>query len=578
MPLLPKSALHKYQDQSIEHLYDRNSALGLLPVGAGKTVIGWTAAVELMDDGFVQRPIVFGPRLVAINEWPGQREDWEHLKDREIVNWSGEPASWPDSIWKRSRLLWGQRTHAERRLPNIDKTLTAKNDKLRAERHDLATSVWAGRHARRGKPTLIRQVRNEIIRQQNKGIPLKPNELRAKIRNETELVEQLIAGLKPLEAATNKEILKTEHPKVLHVTSYENIEWFCDLYPVGKGPFDLWIFDEIGKLKNPKSPRYKMVSKRTKKVLSDGGIVWGLNATPAPEGLLDLFTQVKIVDGGKLWGDSFYKWRQKYFTPADFQGYDWRPQMGAKKLLLEELNTLAFRVDESDLSYIKTMMHSQIKVDLPAKARAAYEEMKKEMELVLAGLRPGATPDDTIVALSAAAASTKLRQITQGFIYDEKGRPTIIHEEKAHALADLIDEMSGNPMLIAYEFKEDLEAIRKVWKNVPFIGSGVSASSVKQHIEGWNSGKLKILAVHPQSAGHGLNLQKGPGAHICWYALPWALELFLQMNGRIDRQGQTRATFGHHIVVKNSMDQRVSDALMMKDAEQRSIIEAIRRL
>lgn len=568
MPLLPKSALHKYQETSISHLFGADSALALLPVGAGKTVIGWTAAVELMEEGHVRRPIVFAPRLVAINEWPGQRADWEHLKDEPMVDWSGEPASWPESPWKQSRLFWGQRVHAERRLPNVEKNLTARNDKLIAERHEMAETIWIARKA--ATPTQRRALRNAIITQQNKGLPMKPGQLREKVRSKQGLLKQVIDGAKILEKKVNREIRAMEHPEMLHCTSYENIEWFCELYPADDKTFDLWIFDEIGKLKNPTSPRYKMIGKRTEKVLAHGGIVWGLNATPAPEGMLDLFTQVKIVDGGKLWGKSFYQWRNQYFVPADFQGYSFRPQLGARAVLLEQLNTIAFRVDETDLSYLKSMQHSQIKVDLPPKARAAYIEMAKEMAVAIEGR------EDDIVALSAAAASTKLRQITQGFIYDEKGRATVLHEEKAHALADLIDAMNGEPLLVAYEFKEDLEAIRKVWKNVPYIGDGVSSSKVRQHIDDWNARKLSVLAIHPQSAGHGLNLQRG-GSHIGWLGLPWALENFIQTNGRIDRQGQTRACYAHHIIVRNSMDQKVSDALRSKDVTQREIIEAIRR-
>lgn len=574
MPLRPKSALDKEQNLSIDLLYENTSALALLPVGAGKTVIGWTAAVELMDAGIVKRPVVFAPRMVAINEWPGQRFEWEHLQDREIVEWGGEPSSWPDSLWKRSRLFWGQRTNAERRLPNVAKNHTAKNDALKAERKALAERAWAERHILKG--SALTRLRHEIIRQQNKGLPLSAKTLRSNIRDEEELLTQLIAGVKWQETQVNKVIRKTDHPEVLHVTSYENIEWFCELYPVGDTTFDLWIFDEIGKLKNPKSPRYKMISKRTKAVLASGGSVWGLNATPAPEGFEDLFTQVQIVDGGKLWGKSFYQWRQKYFTPADYLGYDWRPQLGAREILLRELDTIAFRVDEEDLRYKKNMRHNQIKVDMPAGARAHYETMRKELAVELAQLKAD-SPSEAIVALSAAAASMKLRQITQGFIYDGDGKAHVLHTEKADALSDLIDAMNGEPLLVAYEFKEDLEAIRRVYGNkLPYIGSGVNATKVKQNIEDWNSRKLKVLAIHPLSAGHGLNLQHG-GSHIAWYALPWPLESFLQANGRLDRQGQTRACFGHHIIVRNTIDQRVSDVLMNKDIAQREIIDAIRR-
>lgn len=499
------SDLHDYQQKAIDYLYEHNAALALLPVGAGKSVVGWTAATELMDEGLIKRPLVLAPMRVAQIVWPDERKEWEHLQDKPIVAWGGEPGAWEDTVWKESRVLWGKIQSAEGRLPKM--TDPAKRNKLAGD---------------------LERYRSEY-------------------------------------AVANARMRLTDAPLCLHVTSYENLMWLCDAYPPGTSPFDLWIFDEIGKLKNPKSPRYKEVKKHTDRV----SLVWGLNATPAPEGMQDLFTQVRIVDKGKLWGDSFYNWQRQNFYPADYNGYKWKVHPASKAQLLLDLNSLAFKVDESELKYQRSMQHSPIKVELPAKARTLYVDMKKEMSLVV--------NDTDITAFSAAAASMKLRQLTQGFVYDEDGVGHVVHEEKAHALSDLIDEMNGEPLLVAYEFSEDLEAIRKVWKNLPYLGQGISAAKARDHVERWNKRELPVLALHPYSAGHGLNLQHG-GSHICWYALPWPLESYEQTNGRIDRQGQTRACFGHHIVAADTIDQRVSEALRQKGVEQDDIIRAIRKV
>lgn len=499
------SDLHDYQQNAIDYLYNHNAALALLPVGAGKSVIGWTAATELMRDGHVQRPLVLAPMRVAQLVWPDERNEWEHLQHEKIVAWGGEPSAWEDSPWKENRVLWGKLSSLTSRLPKIEDVVKRREaqEKLKALQEAYAVS---------------------------RGV-------------------------------AQKYVLE----KCLHVTSYENLMWLCELWDPGQSPFDLWIFDEIGKLKNPKSPRYKEVKRHTDMV----PIVWGLNATPAPEGFEDLFTQVRIVDKGKMWGNSFYTWRQQNFYPADYNGYKWKVQPALKPKLITDLNRVAFKVDESELKYQRSMQHSAIKVDLPKKARDLYTDMKKEMGLVV---------DDTdITAFSAAAAAMKLRQLTQGFVYDEDGGSHVVHEEKAHALSDLIDEMNGEPLLVAYEFTEDLEAIRKVWKNLPYLGQGISAAKARENVERWNKRELPVLALHPYSAGHGLNLQHG-GSHICWYAIPWPLESYEQTNGRIDRQGQTRACFGHHIVAANTVDQKVSEALRQKGADQQSIIDAIRRV
>jgi len=496
--------LHEYQQNAIDWLYNHDHSLALMPVGAGKTATAWTALAEMMDDGVIACPIVFAPLRVAQLVWAQERDEWSHLNGRPVVEWGGEPSGWADSLWKQSRLLWGSRTHLESRVPKIVDTVKRR------------------------------------------------------------VAEEKLGKLVADERRVNKELRRAAPPKAVHVTSYENLLWLCELYAPGESPFDAWVFDEIGKLKNPKSPRYKAVRKHTK----EAKLAIGLNATPAPEGFEDLFTQVQIIDGGKLWGKSFHSWRQKFFAPADYMGFSWRLQLGAQDLLTKDLNTVAFKVDEKDLSYQRSMQHGQIVVELPPAARAAYVEMEKRMAIEIAG-------QDDIVAMSAAAASMKLRQITSGFIYDEAGKAHILHDEKQHALADLIDDMGREPLLVAYEFAEDLEAIRRVWKNVAYLGQGLSSVKAKENIDRWNKRELPVMALHWASAGHGLNLQAG-GSHVCWYATPWALEGWIQLNGRVDRQGQARACYSHSIIALDTIDERIVDVLSSKDANQTEIISAIR--
>ena len=152
-----------------------------------------------------------------------------------------------------------------------------------------------------------------------------------------------------------------------------------------------------------------------------------------------------------------------------------------------------------------------------------------------------------------------------------------MHDEKTNALAELLDSMGKEPLLIGFQYDEDLENIRKVFKNVPYIGQGVSSAVANDNITRWNKRELPAMAVHANSASHGLNLQYG-GHHICHLALPWGLDPYKQLNERIDRRGQTHLVYGHHIVARDSKDQDVSQALMDKDVEQNRLIAAIRKL
>ena len=513
--LRPWSAIDELQQKAIDDLYAHDERLALLETGFGKTLVAMTAGEELRAAGVIKRPIVFAPLRVAQNTWVNERFEWAHLQHVPMVEWGGEPANWAASLWKTSRLLYGQRLWLAQRLPKI-----------------------------------------------------------VDVRKRREM-EAKLAAITTEERQVNKTILRTEPPEAWHVTSFENVEWFCDLYAPGESPFDLWIVDETGRVaRNPKSPRYKALKKHMPKT----AIRWGLNATPAPESAADLFGQVQLVAGKALWGPSFYQWRQKFFTPADYQGYTWRLQLGAFDLLMKDLNTVAFRAPAT--AYTKNATTRSIEVDLPPKARAAYAEMEKTMAVELSKLDLG-DDLDPVVAMSEAAASQKLRQIVQGYLYepDDRGRRTVhhLHDEKTEALAELIESMGREPLLIGYQFDEDLANIQKIWKNVPYLGQGISAATATDHIERWNKRELPVLALHPTSASHGINLQYG-GHHVAWLALPWSLDGYKQTVERLDRRGQTAPVYSHHILARDTIDQRVSTALVEKDDAQNKLIAAIRSI
>lgn len=510
--LRPYSAIDELQHKAMDDLFEHDERLALVPTGFGKTLVEMTVGEELMAAGIIKRPLVFAPLRVAQNTWPQERFEWEHLQHVRMVCWGGPPEDWDDSPWKRSRVLWGQRQHLEARLPKVVDV------------------------------------------------------------QERRRLEERLAVIVAEERKVNKAIRLNPPPQgVWHVTSFENIGWLTDLYPPGESPFDMWVVDETGRVaRNPKSPRYKAL----KKHMPRAKIRHGLNATPAPEGAGNLFGQVQIVAGKKLWGGSFYQWRQKYFVPADYMGYSWRLQIGAFDLLMADLNKVAFRVPPEALAYQKNIVHRQISVELPPRAREAYDAMEKQMAIEIEG-----KPD--LVAMSEATASQKLRQICQGYVYeiDDKGRRIVhhLHDEKTEALAELIDSMEREPLLVCYQFDEDLENIRKVFKGVPYLGQGVSAATASEHIERWNKRELPVLAMHPNSASHGLNLQYG-GHNIAWLALPWSLDSYSQSNDRIDRRGQEHKCYGHHIVVRGSKDDLVSQVLIEKHDEQAKIIAAIRSI
>lgn len=512
------SDFDELQQRAMDDLYEHDERLALLETGFGKTSVSMTVGEELMRDGVVRNVLVFAPLRVATATWPNERFEWEHLQHVQMIEWGGPPDEWADqsSPWTRSRTLYGKRQWIEQRLPKaVD---VRKRRELEAKLKDITAE----------EDTVNRALRRETL-----------------------------------------------PAKTWHVTSFENTDWLLSLFKPGDLPWDMIVVDETGRVaRNPKSPRYKLL----KKHVPLAKVRHGLNATPAPEGALDLFGQVQLVAGKRLWGSSFYQWRQKFFVPADYMGYSWRLQIGAFDLLMKDLNTVAFRAPAT--AYTKNATVREIGVELPPKAREAYAEMEKTMQVEFSKLD---TRDDVdpVVAMSEAAASQKLRQIVQGYLYsvDEKGRREVhhLHDEKTEALAELIESMGREPLLVAYQFDEDLENIRRIWKNVPYLGQGVSSAQATENIDRWNKRELPVLALHPNSASHGLNLQYG-GHHIAWLALPWSLDGYKQSVERLDRRGQTAPVYSHHILARDTIDERVSSALVAKDEAQNKLIEAIRKL
>lgn len=499
--MLKKSDLHEYQELAIDFLYEHDKALAIMPTGSGKTGCVLTTLQEMMAEGLIKRPLVVAPIRVAQLVWPAELDAWEHLYDFNLVYMAGPPKEWD----KEADPLY------ESRL------------------------LWgAYQHAKQRED-----------------------------KRKPETVEK-VASLKKSMGVAKRLMRRSELLPELHLTSFENLQWLCDSFEPGEWPFDAIIFDEIGKLKNPKSARFKALKKHAKHFK----IVWGMTATPAPEGMENLFTQVYIVDGGKRWGRSFYQWRRNHFMQADYHGYNWIPLLGMNDKLYRDIDDLAFRIPDEMLSYRKSVVPVHIDVVMPKKVQELYKSMEKKM---VVELEDGVD----ITAMSKASAAMKCRQIAQGFIYDEGKKPTILHEEKAHALADLIDSMQREPLLIAYEFEEDFVAIQKVWKNIPHIGKGVSKGQAEINQRDWNAGKLPVMAVHPRSAGHGLNLQAG-GHNVCWFTFVWSLDDYQQTNERIDRQGQKYICYAHHIKTVGTSDARVYRVLESKHATQQGIIQAIR--
>jgi SNF2 family DNA or RNA helicase len=252
----------------------------------------------------------------------------------------------------------------------------------------------------------------------------------------------------------------------------------------------------------------------------------------------------------------------------------WHPRQGSAELVANKIADVAMRLQAEDYLTMPAITYNVIPVELPAGARAIYDTLAEDL---VAKTSKGVT----LTAATAAAAVMKLRQITNGWAYHEDGS-AMIHKAKVEALADLVEEQSGSPLLVAVAFVHEVDAIRQALKDVlpegtkvPYLGGGVSRAEADTTVAAWNAGKLPVLLAHPTSVAHGLNLQAG-GHAVCWFGLTWNLEEHQQLNARVYRQGQDKPVVVHYLTMQDTVDESIAKALTTKADVQSAVLDRLK--
>jgi len=332
------------------------------------------------------------------------------------------------------------------------------------------------------------------------------------------------------------------------------------------GPlFDLLIIDEVSRLRNPTGKRARAILRYAKR----WRMRWGLTGTLRPSGAEDLYMPASVITCGKLWGKSFYLWQRDHFYPLDFKGYRWALLPGHEEVINAAIAPMCVTLADDELPQIPELTILFDKVTLPPDARRQYDDMHRH-------LAARYDADNVVLAASAAVATGKLAQLANGFIYNEHGTGLLVHDEKRAWLQDLVDDAAG-PLLVIYEYLEDLALIRDVvGEDVPRLGDGVTDRESADTIERWNRGELPVMAMHPASGGHGLNLQHG-GSDMLWISPTWSPELWEQTIARLHRSGQTQPVFVRVCVAEDTVDQMKLDRVHMKMTAQQAFEAYLRR-
>lgn len=344
-------------------------------------------------------------------------------------------------------------------------------------------------------------------------------------------------------------------PDVTFITC-DKVRWLDEQYRGKRHPFDVVVIDESSKFKNPSARRTRAM----RRICAVADRVIELTGTPAPNGLLDLWSQIFLIDGGQRLGKTFTAFKERWFV----QGFDgkWRPRKGAEQQIYERLDDIVFTLRASDYLELPPCTYNVIPVPLSSAEKDQYDNFEKESVLELG-------EDALIEATNAAALTSKLLQFASGAVYDAERATHEIHDAKIKALKEIVDENAGKPMLVAYNFRSDAERLLKAFPKAVQMGKDMNV------IDRWNRGEIEMLLVHPKSAGHGLNLQHG-GSIMVWFSLTWNLEEYLQANKRLHRQGQQRAVIIHHLAAEGTIDENVMQALRRKDGVQEDLLNAVR--
>jgi SNF2 family DNA or RNA helicase len=332
-------------------------------------------------------------------------------------------------------------------------------------------------------------------------------------------------------------------------------------------PFDTLIIDESTKFKNPSSQRVKLLKKIAPKFKRRHL----LTGTPAPKGLMDLFGQFLIMDGGKTFGTKIGSFRKKYFYKSGYMGHDWKMFPRSQEQIHRAIAPSIIQMRAEDYLELPQLVINKVLIELPPDAREAYNKIEKDFRVDFT--------EGRVTAMNAGVVSSKCRQIASGGVYLDGQEQTWkhVHLEKAKACADILEELQGNPALVAYEWRHDLDRLeRSFGQGIPTIRGRMSMARTRAIEQQWNRGESSLLFGQHTAIALGLNLQ-GAGNTIIVHTLPWNFETWDQLICRIYRQGQkSKQVFVHALVARKTIDEAVWTSLQERNGVHISLFDALK--
>lgn len=349
----------------------------------------------------------------------------------------------------------------------------------------------------------------------------------------------------------------------IYVTNRDSTVWLTERYRGGKWPFDSVVIDESSSFKNPASKRFRALYRMRPQILR----LVLLTGTPSPNGLMDLWSQIRLLDMGRRLGRTLGQYRDTWFRPGRRNGavvYDWTPKPEARAAISERISDICLSMRASDWLDLPGLLYPGMDIALSRSEMRGYLDFEREQLMDIDG--------KTVEAVTAAALTNKLLQYTGGAVYDTEHTWHETGRSKIEALRS-IAEATEEPLLVYYQYQSERDRLLREFRDLsPFTFRGEP-----DILDAWNGGKIRMLLCQPASVAYGLNMQRG-GRTIVWYSPTWNLELYEQANARLYRQGQTRPVLIYHLVAVDTVDEAVMNALRGKSGVQSALLQRIREI
>lgn len=349
----------------------------------------------------------------------------------------------------------------------------------------------------------------------------------------------------------------------IYIINRENVVWLVSEFG-SRWPFETVFIDELSSFKSTGSKRFRAL----KKVRPFIKRLVGLTGTPSPNGLMDLWAQIYLMDQGERLGKTISAYRDRYFLPGARKGhtvYDWRAKKESEQRIYEAISDITVSMKSEDWLELPEKIVVDRVVTMSDIAKAQYKKLERDLLLPFV--------DTEVVASTAAVLSNKLLQMASGAVYDESGGIQLIHEAKLDELEDIIEAANGKPVMVLYYYKHSLERLQKRFPNGKTLRKGSEGS---EDIQAWNNNEIEVLFLHPKSAGHGLNLQDSACQTVVWFDEIWSLEEYQQANARVHRQGQKNRVVILRLITEGTIDRDVIRAIEAKDTTQEELMQAVK--